>query len=90
MERKKMAFFYRFNAKIGVFLQIEREKLPFFGVNFILQKFCVCKKNDKYEVCCHWQMFSGNSLFGLVSKYMTRIRTSPEGGFIIADRIIQE
>ena len=22
----------------------------FFGVNFILQKFCLCKKNDKYEV----------------------------------------
>ena len=23
----------------------------YFGVNFILQKFCMCKKNDKYEVC---------------------------------------
>jgi len=23
----------------------------FFGVNFILQKFYLCKKNDKYEVC---------------------------------------
>ena len=22
----------------------------FFGVNFILQKFCQCKKNDKYQV----------------------------------------
>ena len=22
-----------------------------FGVNFILQKFCLCKKNDKYEIC---------------------------------------
>ena len=22
----------------------------YFGVNFILQKFCMCKKNDKYEV----------------------------------------
>ena len=22
-----------------------------FGVNFIHQKFCLCKKNDKYEVC---------------------------------------
>ena len=22
-----------------------------FGVNFILKKFCLCKKNDKYEVC---------------------------------------
>ena len=32
---------YRFNAK----------KLEFFGVNFILQKFCPCKKNDKYQVC---------------------------------------
>ena len=25
--------------------------MAFFGVNFILQKFCPCKKNDKYEVC---------------------------------------
>ena len=23
----------------------------FFGVNFILQKFCLCKKNDKYVIC---------------------------------------
>ena len=23
----------------------------FLGVNFILQKFCSCKKNDKYHVC---------------------------------------
>ena len=26
--------------------------MAFFGVNFILQKFCPCKKNDKYKV---WQ-----------------------------------
>ena len=26
--------------------------MRFFGVNFILQKFCSCKKNDKYEVWC--------------------------------------
>ena len=25
--------------------------MAFFGVNFILQKFCPCKKNDKYKVC---------------------------------------
>ena len=25
--------------------------MRFFGVNFILQKFCSCKKNDKYQVC---------------------------------------
>ena len=25
--------------------------MAFFGVNFILQKFCQCKKNDKYQVC---------------------------------------
>ena len=24
--------------------------MAFFGVNFILQKFCQCKKNDKYQV----------------------------------------
>ena len=41
--------FYRFNAKnwqstVYFFTR-------FFGVNFILQKFCPCKKNDKYEVC---------------------------------------
>ena len=34
------------------FLQIYREKLAFFGVNFILQKFCSCKKmtNIRYEL----------------------------------------
>ena len=26
----------------------------FFGVNFILQKFCSCKKDDKYQVCIWW------------------------------------
>merc|ERR1712107_465086 len=31
--------------------KIYTEKLAFFGVNFIFQKFCQCKKNDKYEVC---------------------------------------
>ena len=44
--------FDRFYAKKWrFFLQIFREKLAFFGVNFILQKFCQCKKNDKYQVC---------------------------------------
>ena len=28
--------------------------MRFFGVNFILQKFCSCKKNDKYEVCLYY------------------------------------
>ena len=37
--------------KVAFFLQIFREKLAFFGVNFIRQKFCQCKKNDKYQVC---------------------------------------
>ena len=27
-----------------------RGKLAFFYVNFILQKFCPCKKNDKFQV----------------------------------------
>ena len=35
-----MAFF---GANFGV----NGQKLAFFGVNFILQKFCLCKKNDK-------------------------------------------
>ena len=34
--------------------------MRFFGVNFILQKFCLCKKNDKYQVWC--QDISGGSL----------------------------
>ena len=29
---------------------INRGKLAFFGVNFILQKIYLCKKNDKYQV----------------------------------------
>ena len=37
---KNWRFFYRFNAK----------KLAFFGVNFILQKIWLCKKDDKYKV----------------------------------------
>ena len=24
-------------------------------LNFILQKFCLCKKNDKYKVCVIWE-----------------------------------
>ena len=47
--------FYRFNAKNWQFtvgnllckLAIYRVN---FGVNFMFQKFCLCKKNDKYEV----------------------------------------
>ena len=65
--------FYRFNAKIWHFRQILREKWAFFftdltrkigvfGVNFILQKFYPCKKNDKYQV---WSysifLFSGQN-----------------------------
>ena len=38
--------FFRFNAKNWQF-----SKLAFFCVNFILQKFCSCKKDDKYQVC---------------------------------------
>ena len=38
-----MAFF---GAKFGV----NCKKMAFFGVNFILQKFGLCKKNDKYEL----------------------------------------
>ena len=62
--------FYRFNAKNWHFRQILREKMAFFftdltqkigvfGVNFILQKFCPCKKmtNIRYEN--EWQ----NALF---------------------------
>ena len=32
--------------------------MAFFGVNFIFQKFCQCKKNDKYEVCVKQPPFS--------------------------------
>ena len=44
--------YYRFNAKnwhfrkVAFFLQIQREKLAFFGVNFSLKKFCPCKKRQ--------------------------------------------
>ena len=43
--------FYRFNAKNWHCRQILREKVAFFGINFILQKLCTCEKNDKYQVC---------------------------------------
>ena len=32
-----------------------------FGVNFFFEKFCPCKKNDKYEVCLKWLIFSRKS-----------------------------
>ena len=35
----------------------------FFGVNFILRKFCLCKRNDKYEVCSR----EAYSLFSLTT-----------------------
>merc|ERR1711963_1390549 len=57
--------FFRFNAKIWqltVYFAVITQKnwqftvyfvviYAFFGVNFTLQKFCSCKKNDKYQVC---------------------------------------
>ena len=67
---EKVAFFYIFNAKNWHFRQILHEKVAFFkdltqklafyGVNFILQKFCPCKKKwqlwGMLVVCCSkWQ-----------------------------------
>merc|ERR1712004_191150 len=57
--------FFRFNAKIWqftVYFAVITQKIGnllcilslftrFFGVNFILQKFCSCKKDYKYLVC---------------------------------------
>ena len=42
--------FCRNNAKNWQFSVYFVVIYAFFGVNFILQKFCLCKKNDKYEV----------------------------------------
>ena len=52
LARKIGVFFTDLTLKIRVFLQIQREKLAFFGVNFIFQKFCLCKKmtNIRYGV----------------------------------------
>jgi len=68
-------------AKIGVFRRKFRcklaeigEKLAFFGVNFILQKFCLCKKNDKYEVCTEYFLFFYNDTFLLYSMYCRAAR----------------
>ena len=44
--------FYRFNVKNWQFTVYFVVIYAFFGANFILQKFCMCKKNDKYEVWC--------------------------------------
>ena len=53
--------FYRFNAKnwqFTVYFAVITQKIgnllviyAFFGVYFILEKFCPCKKNDIYMVC---------------------------------------
>ena len=45
-----MAFSTNFTQKSGVFFTDLARKIGVFGVNFILQKFCPCKKNDKYQV----------------------------------------
>ena len=45
-----MAFLTKFTRKSGDFYIFNAKDLAFFGVNFILQKFCSCKKNDKYQV----------------------------------------
>ena len=43
--------FCRNNAKkLAIYCVFCRNLRFFFGVNFILQKFCPCKKNDKYQV----------------------------------------
>ena len=60
---RKSGVFYRFNAKNWRFRQILREKVAFFTdftrkiggfqCKFYLQKFCPCKKNNKYKVWTH-------------------------------------
>ena len=49
--KSKILFPNSLREKSGVFFTDLTQKLAFFGVNFILQKFCPCKKNDKYKVC---------------------------------------
>ena len=52
--RVKLAIYcvicHNLRVKLAIYCVICRN-LRVFGVNFILQKFCLCKKNDKYEVC---------------------------------------
>ena len=48
---EKVAFFTDLMQKIGNLLCKLAIYCVNFGVNFILQKFCLCKKNDKYQVC---------------------------------------
>ena len=38
--------------------------MAFFGVNFILQKIWLCKKNDKYEVCARLMTNESTDLIG--------------------------
>ena len=51
--------------------------MAFFGVNFILQKFCPCKKNDKYKVCARKKTFFFNWCLPLgewfVGRFVARI-----------------
>ena len=46
-----MAFSTDFTRKSSVFFTDLTRKIGVFCVNFILQKFCPCKNNDKLEVC---------------------------------------
>ena len=39
------------------------EIYAFFGVNFIIRKFCPCKRNDKYEVCFAFALIYDKALY---------------------------
>ena len=62
-----MAFSTVFTRKSGVFLQIWRKKLAFFGVNFILQKFCLCKKMTNMRYVQVMTSFLNSPLVGMES-----------------------
>ena len=42
----------------------------FFGVNFILQKFCLCKKNDKNQECARAGCVTFNKLLGALVHWL--------------------
>ena len=57
----------------------------FFCVNFILQKFCLCKKNDKYQVC---RILSATSFKGKIERYIPKTNERMTSKTIFSDEVL--
>ena len=56
------------------------------GVNFILQNFCLCKKNDKYEVCLNHPKVFGDTSILMVLFFIIIITSNKHSTYKILKR----